>query len=805
MFKRWWFGNDLSTPFTGDEDYNRIEATIGDDPVNPLTFNRVFENLFSNTKDLYNFVSVLNKNQDISEGVFKNIGENFLVDINHIYETTDNIGTSYSIFIAPTGLYVKNGNLYCSSENYFLAIRQLCSALKIDPVSTEENVNLTWGVIQEADEGNNIAEVQGYICTIKKKNSVGVLETKTYKDTNALNLILRIAGRIINSNYGNDPNDTGYPYYITRYFVDSLGNFKPKFFKLRDMFDVENNVAYFFGIKDNKIILHTIVEASETFSDNPDDVLIAKISIINNAVTIEDNRKFSALCRGFDDKIFFNSNLTSDDTHDLSTVENPIKDNTLDYANIENKNSFITTLSKDSYSNNNNAVFGYISPDSSLDEVYEVSNPTDNGADSFFINKNIWIKTSDDLRGGYTQYTDLVQFINADRAFPAQEDFAHLPTHWLINDIESLPPVYLAQKENTFYSWIEASRDSLNVYLRWVPVENPYVQPNKLQGTHTVSGTAFTSIDFDIFKSWFSVGENALNLKEDGTNFYIFDKNGAYVPFYMETVTELISGEYVNKWHITLGIKNDPTPYSIPVGDFFFVSVIRGGEQYKAAYTILQSGANGGQTENNYSGSLNTFTIKNKVEALPDKVNVYVNGMLKNEAPIITTGTISSFNNLNKSIQFTATTLPQDGDYLYDVTIDKTFKIKMVNSSYYLESFDNSTFDDINYNGNNDAFRIYRKEIYDYFICTESNTIIFFDSLNTGDIVRIEDRVSIISNMDPNSSGSIFPENPLFGMEFWLDTTITEATANQYSANDEIDTFTEGWYKWNGNDWIKIS
>ena len=199
MYKKWWFGNDLSTPFTGNEDYNRIEATVGSDPVNPLTFNRVFENLFSNDEELRNFVTMLNTNKSLPNGVVKNAGNNFLVDescIEKVSESSNSDSTiSYNAFIAPKGIYLKNGNLYSLSDNYFLATRQLCAALRIDPVSKDENVYLHWGVVQEANDNEDIPEIQGYICEIRKQGTDGVFIEKTFKDPDPINLLLKIAGR----------------------------------------------------------------------------------------------------------------------------------------------------------------------------------------------------------------------------------------------------------------------------------------------------------------------------------------------------------------------------------------------------------------------------------------------------------------------------------------------------------------------------------------------------------------------------------------------------------------------------------
>lgn len=783
MFKKWWFGNDLSTPFTGNEDYNRIEATVGTDPVNPLTFNRLAENLFTNNKELYDYITILNNNKNIPNGVVKNIGDNFYLDLTNFLSVTTQDET-YKIFQAPTGLVLNNGNIYFSTENYFLAIRQLCAALRIDPVSTDENVNLYRGIIQEANEDANppTPDIYGYICTVSKHID-GTLTTRTYKDVNALQLLLRIAGKISDNTYGN--NDPGFPYFITRYFIDSLGNFKPQFFKLREMFPYEDSISYFLGIKNDKITLQTILESTDIFSDDPNDVLLYRIDIVSGNITIEDYRNFSSVCESFGDKIFLNADSSTNDTHDLTTLENPLTDNTLDYTNIENKNSFITTLSKDSGSNNN-AVFGYIQPESSIDEIYGLSGSTDaSGSDSFFINKNIWLKTGTGT--GAAGYVSLKNFIDSQKGFPSVPSFTDLEDTVSIDNINTYAPTYLAIEENTFYSWIEVSRDTQQVYLRWVPVENPFVQPYNMNRTIDFNnGSPVSTMTFAQFKTYFDNNSaNRLNLRSDGTNFYVF-ADGSFVPFSSDGTTLTFSP-------------------AIPANTQKLTCVaVKGGEQYRAAYSVVQAGTGEGTGEPNYSGSLCKYTITNKVEALPDKINVFVNGVLKNEAPQFTSGTIISHSAgsgaITNIIELDVGAEPDDGDYLLDNNIHKVFIIKKSNDITYIISFDNMTATGM---APGDTCEIYKKGIYDYFIEQDDNSIIFFNPLTTGDTVRVEDRVSVISNMNINSVGSVLPSNPLFGMEFYLTSELNETQSQtDYNLdNDSLDVLNPGWYKFDGTSW----
>ena len=77
MFKRWGLGNANKTPFDGNENFNTIEATVGQDPVNPNTFNRVYGNLLENDEDIDTYLSSLNINKTTSSGVVKNVGDSF--------------------------------------------------------------------------------------------------------------------------------------------------------------------------------------------------------------------------------------------------------------------------------------------------------------------------------------------------------------------------------------------------------------------------------------------------------------------------------------------------------------------------------------------------------------------------------------------------------------------------------------------------------------------------------------------------------------------------------------------------------
>ena len=797
MYKKWWFGNDLSTPFTGNEDYNRIEATVGSDPVNPLTFNRVFENLFSNDEELRNFVTMLNTNKSLPNGVVKNAGNNFLVDescIEKVSESSNSDSTiSYNAFIAPKGIYLKNGNLYSLSDNYFLATRQLCAALRIDPVSKDENVYLHWGVVQEANDNEDIPEIQGYICEIRKQGTDGVFIEKTFKDPDPINLLLKIAGR----NQG--VADVTFFNYISRYFVDGLGNFNPRFFKLREIFIIEPGNSYFFGIKNKQIVLELITHVDQVFSTDDDDVLICKffVEYSNDSwvLSFEDHREFIPTVNGFGNQIVLNSYTSTDDTHDLSTVENPITDNSLNYANIENNNGFVTFLSKTRATENdpyvsNNAVFGYIQPESSINKVYEIAGATDTkGADSFILNKDIMVKTFPEQQPGQAQYQSLVSFMNRSGAFPQAASFQNLDEYVVTTELSNYPPVFFVKDDNTFYGWLVIREDGPNSILKWIPVENPFVQPYNLNITTDLNNPSdISTMTFAEFKTRFDNNNaNRLNLKNDGTNFYVF-ADGNFIPFTSDGVTLTFSP-------------------AIPANTQKLTCVaVKGGEQYRAAYSIVQAGTGAGSGEPHYTGSLSKYSITSKVEALPDKINVFVNGSLKNEAPMIVSAKITGYTSIvglltNVITLDVPTSSYEDGDYIIDTTIHKIFILKKNETATYIVSFDGSTVDGINVD---DKCEIYRKGIYDYFIEKDNNSIIFFEPLGTGDVVRIEDRVSVVSNMDINTSGDIFPSNPLFGMEFYLRSSITETEANQYSLNDEVNTFTEGWYKYNGFSWISI-
>jgi len=142
MFKKWGLGNANKTPFDGNENFNTIEATVGQDPVNPNTFNRVYGNLLENDEDIDTYLSSLNINKTTSSGVVKNVGDSFSLSPSDFIVRNIRGNTVY-FFIAPRGMYIGNGKRYYFTDNILLAQRQLTEALRIDSITRDEKIEIT--------------------------------------------------------------------------------------------------------------------------------------------------------------------------------------------------------------------------------------------------------------------------------------------------------------------------------------------------------------------------------------------------------------------------------------------------------------------------------------------------------------------------------------------------------------------------------------------------------------------------------------------------------------------------------------
>ena len=805
MFKEWGLGDRVNSPMTGEENYNTIEANEGKDPVNPHTFNRVFGNLLYNDEQFNTLICALNKNKNTFNGVIKNVGDNFFVDENN-FIIKEIRSTTYNIFLSPKGFGIKDGKCYYITDNLRLAERQLADALKIDDIAKNESVTISVNkaenlsvdfeagiTITKGDIIKNLStyyEYSGsedivvepeqtiydisnlitinpddeyYTCEVNKYaiNNFGNLEIfySRFRGTNSFDLLINISDK--------------FPNYIFSYFVDNEDHFHPEYFKLREILIIDetifgNNQRYYFGIKDDKVVISD--------NENELDFVYCSSKLTNNGtkinlVNLHDKREFIPLSESLQNNVFLNVNNSTTDETDLTTVTNPLYDDTLDYSKIENNPSAIVTLRKvgeEGEETSSNAVFAFTNDQTISD--YDENAKLSNVKDVYLVNKDIYIYVGQEE--GQNVYMSLKNAASSTGGIETKltyqqliHDYDHVDNE---ADFEAIKPIFLVIENNTIYAkkGERLQDDSYNVY--WYPVEDPYVQPYKKEQVY--DGTITSPVPIITFKEWF----NELNLESDGRNFMLFDQDGNYVPFTIDSN----SGDVVF---------NDTDITSLRC------VVFKGGEQYAAAYTVLQAGTQEGSNEVYYSGSLRLFRIKTTLLALPNKINVYVNGAIKNEAVPICEGTITDVSDNTLTISSVAG-LSAENYYLYDKNNQSIYTAEYSSGNTIdVSSYDGSDITDIN---DDDSYIILNKNIYDYFVDDASNSIVFFDKLNTGDIVRAEDRVSVVSNFEATAIGSVFPSTPIFGMEFYLNTTLNEG---------EEDEITSGWYKYNGTNWVKLN
>ena len=521
-----------------------------------------------------------------------------------------------------------------------------------------------------------------------------------------------------------------------------------------------------------------------------------KLSKDNNQVILinaKDERIFVPLSESLQNIIYLNADKSTTDEHDLTEVTDPLRDDTIVYSKIENNPSMIVTLRKTGNpgeETSSNAVFAFTN-DKTISEI-DTNAVSSDVSDVYLVNKDIYIYSGQNS-SHQNVYMSLKSAANSSGGVETRETYQGLADEFKTapnqTAFEEIKPIFLVLENNTLYAKKgERKLDgSYNIY--WYPVEDPYVQPYTKQGVHTLDSN-LTEVSFSTFQSWFSTGENTLNLKSDGSNFYIFDEDGKFIPFYLYSNN--------NVWTLKLGIKNS-TSITINSGKKIIVSTLKGGEQYAASYTVLQAGTQEASEEVYYTGSLKSFRIKTSLVALPNKVNVFVNGEIKNETLSINEGTVSSKSSNTLTLSSNPG-LSSGNYYFYDIIKQELYEI--TSSSGNTINVSNTANITVG-----DAYIILDKNIYDYFVDSTNNSIVFFDDLNAGDIVRVEDRVSVVSNFEAASIGSLFPADPIFGMEFYLNRTLYETTDHtDYNLDgDANDTLQPGWYKYNGSEWVQLS
>ena len=183
-----------------------------------------------------------------------------------------------------------------------------------------------------------------------------------------------------------------------------------------------------------------------------------------------------------------------------------------------------------------------------------------------------------------------------------------------------------------------------------------------------------------------------------------------------------------------------------------------------------------------------------------------MNGALKNEALPISTGNITDVQSSGDVISLSTATMsliePGRQYYLLDNTRQQTYVIVYSDSEVNVSSFDGS---DKTLIAQDDNYTIFERGLYNYYVDNTNNSVVFFEALTPGDVVRVEDRVSVVSNFEATAIGGVFPAEPIFGMEFYLNTTLTESAGNDYNQDgDENDTLSPGWYKYNGSSWVSL-
>ena len=844
MFKKWGFGNKVVSPMDGTEKYDTIEASIGRDPVNPHTFNRTYADLLDNDIEVKTLISSLIKNKNGFSGVVKNVDDDFILNNDCAVSTTLNINSqniTIDILVAPRGLYIKNGQYYYFTDNLRLAERQLSEALKIDSITKDEKVEIHSDIAktiskvfvvglelenydifndgssyyQYIGDGTVVAEGQTprdiigateisdenkivYTCYIDKyilQLGEYIKCQEKYRAWNPIGLLLEIAG------YSNGQNSNSkYTNMILLYFSDENYNFHPEYFKLREMFQIPTNddVVYYFGIQDGNL----------TISNNSLNINLYSYKATKSQDTISftttDLRTFIPLSESLQNKVFLNVKDSTTDSQDLTDIIDPIYGNEIDYSKINNDPSMFVVLNQKE-NTNNNAVIAFTG-NTTIGQIDSQAIEGTDKSNVWMSNKDIYININDNSSGSVSlppKYVSIAQAVATSSGITTIETYSSLIEQYgsaLTQDYSTVKDVYLVLESNTLYSkkrgetYTEGGQERVKIY--WIPVEDPYVQPYNRNIVINYASTSpsedLTTITFNNLCNMFNASGNKLNLRRDGSNFYIF-ADGIFKPF---TAGINGSGEAI----ITF---NDPITTSTQK---LTCCALKGGEQYEAAYTILQAGTQEGTNEPNYSGSLSMFTIKQSLLALPNKINVFVNGELKNEASYMVTGTITN-NGGSISLSDKGSMVTNKTYYMYDYTIKQLFKASLISNSGTTVNVTSQNGSNTSNISTNDNYAIFDKNIYDYFVDSADNSIIFFDSLSAGDIIRVEDRVSVVSNFETSAVGSVFPTDPIFGMEFYLSRTLYETTDHtDYNLDgDANDTLQPGWYKYNGSTWVQLS
>lgn len=483
--------------------------------------------------------------------------------------------------------------------------------------------------------------------------------------------------------------------------------------------------------------------------------------IINSS---SDNRIYFTNYNDFKTSLFLNVPNNLENTENIT---NPFIDDTIDYSNIINNNTFLTILNQESDANKN-VIFGYAKDAiNTIDTTnYIGADPESDGYitstdnDVFYMNRDLVIRTG-------TNPEDWFLFSNiaasAGSGLPTVTSYDDLPTVATDGNISFVKNV------NQLYRY----NGDAGI---WIPVSDPHKQFWKqtlqLNGNNADNNPTNTIYSF-----------SGITWKEDGSNVNVY-LNGL---FQVQNSPGETDHEYTITDSNTITFNE-----SLENTDTITVSVITGGENYypeKIHYTV-------GVAQDSYTGSQFIFDTS-PFELVRTKNDLFINGVLQRESTFITYAEETAGSNNDRIIDDTKNFTGYENYFVIIKSATNSannYLVRKVDSvttttetgdTIILKSIDVGGIDTLPaITSSGDVYEI--SENYDYIINEDRNEIYTSIEIDDGAFIEIRDRASVTSTSYLINKGSSFPSNPIFAQEYY---------------RTDLDI----WYKFDGNFWIQIS
>jgi hypothetical protein len=455
-----------------------------------------------------------------------------------------------------------------------------------------------------------------------------------------------------------------------------------------------------------------------------------------------DLRQYMKNYNVFEKDLFFNLPNGEDET----AITNPYTDDTVDYSEVQNDNMMLTVLRKKEISPgvflSDNAVFGYCNETIKNLENPNLENVPDTD-DVFYLNKDLVIKIGAD------------EFIRLSSvASTAASGFPIVDTYQNLKDISGNDGnLYFVSETNSFYRYSSEANG-------WIYTSDPYKN-------HHNNVLVKNGLDSEGDNKTFKF--NSTSWKRDGGNISVYINGIFQAPNLDYTILDDKTIEFTS-------VLENPSESTV------IVKVVEGGENYFPDRVNYVAGTPQGL----YDGNLKRF--QTNFPLIRDRIDVYKNGILLKESVYV-----DEFTSTDLTVTGSTTLTFTGQTWTIDEFVDYFIFVKSCvypENVYEVRKIISNTADTITIETGfdrdvslGDVFEIHNN--YDHIINEGYDEVILFNDSVVGDYIEIRNRAAVVSNYKLMARGTVFPTNPVFGMEFY---NIDESS----------------WYKYNGDSWIEI-